>query len=65
MRAPTRIARRMSAVQTLAASPYRVALASSMASSSSLNATTLTTGPKISSWNAAEVGSTSTSTVGG
>src|SRR3954470_8124258 len=61
----TRKARPRFSVQMEPDSPYSVSLASRIASSSSSNGTTATTGRKISSRQAAEAGSTGASTVGG
>src|SRR6185437_2153599 len=61
----TLIARPMLPVQIDPDSPYGVSLAISIASASSLNGVTVTTGPNISSVNAGEPVSAGASTVGG
>src|SRR3954464_14182817 len=61
----TRNARPRFSVQIEPESPYSVSLASPIAWDSSSNGTTATTGPKISSRQAGDAGSTGASTVGG
>src|SRR3954470_21446546 len=61
----TRKARPRFSVQMEPDSPYSVSLASRIASASSSNGTTATTGPKISSRHAGDAGSTGARTVGG
>src|SRR5580692_313901 len=61
----TRIARPTLPVQIDPDSPYGVSLASAIASASSANGVTVTTGPKISSAYAGASASTGASTVGG
>src|SRR5215472_2863665 len=61
----TRMARPTFPVQIDPDSPYGVSLASAIASASSANGVTVTTGPKISSVYARSVEATGASTVGG
>ena len=58
-------ARLMFSDQTLAASPYRVLLASSTASTWVRKVISTTTGPKISSWAMVAAGETSVNRLGG
>ena len=55
----------MSSLQTLAARPNRVLLASATASAGVRNVRLTRTGPKISTWATVEAGATSVSRVGG
>ena len=61
----TSSARLMSSLQTLAARPKRVLLASSTASAGVRKVMLTSTGPKISTWATVDAGATSVNSVGG